>query len=410
MKASLPQAWPAPLRSLRHRDFRILWTGLVVSAVGTWMQIVAQSLLVLRITHGSAFAVGAVSLAQASAFFLFALVGGGVADRLDRRRLLLTTQTLLMCFALIIGILTVAGLIQVWIIAALAFLSGAALSFDQPTRAALISSLVPKEDLLNAISLQSAVFNGASILGPALAGVIVDAIGLPANFFLNAFSFLAVLLGLLSIRSPASSVKSARPKLVAQVSEALGTIKRDTVLPPLLVAYGILLFAGPSLALLLPVLSLYYLHVSAGTLGVLFSASGLGAVLGALLLASSSERANKSILLFGAFAFWTISLMVLGVSRVVAVTFLSLIVLGMSQSIIGALTSTLLQTRVPPEQRGRVMSLNTLLIMGVRPLGDFPAGALISLWGPAFTAVASATVVGSVALASLLKRPSLREL
>jgi MFS family permease len=259
------------------------------------MQIVAQSLLVLRITHGSAFALGAVSLAQASAFFLFALVGGGVADRLDRRRLLLTTQTLLMCFALIMGILTVAGLIQVWIIAALAFLSGAALSFDQPTRAALISSLVPKEDLLNAISLQSAVFNGASIVGPALAGIIVDAIGLPANFFLNAFSFLAVLLGLLSIRSPASSVKSARPKLIAQVSEALGTIKRDTVLPPLLVAYGILLFAGPSLALLLPVLSLYYLHVSAGTLGVLFSASGLGAVLGALLLASSSESANKSI-------------------------------------------------------------------------------------------------------------------
>src|SRR5689334_6995219 len=198
-------SWPVPVRSLRNPDFRILWIGLIISAIGTWMQIVAQSLLVLRLTHNSGFALGLVSLAQACAFFLFALLGGGFADRLQRRRLLLATQTLLMCLALSMGVLTLAGRMQVWMIVIIDFLSGAVLSFDQPARAALISSLVPKEDLLNAISLQSAVFNGASVLGPALAGIIIDLIGLPANFFLNAVSFLAVLTSLRIIHPRESS-------------------------------------------------------------------------------------------------------------------------------------------------------------------------------------------------------------
>jgi MFS family permease len=143
MGTTLESGWPATLRSFRHRDFRILWSGLVISAVGTWMQIVAQSLLVLQLAHNSAFALGLVSLAQALSFFVFALAGGGFADRLDRKRLLLTTQSVLMGFALLIGVLTVTGAIRVWMIVVIAFLSGAALSFDQPARAALISSLIP---------------------------------------------------------------------------------------------------------------------------------------------------------------------------------------------------------------------------------------------------------------------------
>jgi MFS family permease len=202
METNLNWSWPAALRSLQHRDFRLLWGGLIVSAVGTWMQIVAQSLLVLQLTHGSAFALGLVSLAQSLAFFAFALIGGGFADRLDRKRLLMTTQSVLMTLAVLMGILTAIGTIRVWMIVTIAFLSGTALSFDQPTRAALISSLVPKEDLLNAISLQSAVFNSASMLGPALAGFMIDLVGLPANFFLNAVSFLPVLVSLVLISPP----------------------------------------------------------------------------------------------------------------------------------------------------------------------------------------------------------------
>jgi MFS family permease len=408
MKTRSYQSWPSTLRSLQHRDFRILWTGLIISAIGTWMQIVAQSLLVLRLTHGSAFALGIVSLAQAAAFFLFALAGGGFADRLDRRRLLLGTQSLLMCFALIMGLLTVTGIIQVWMIVIFAFLSGSILSFDQPARAALISSLVPKEDLLNAISLQSAVFNGAATLGPALAGITVAAIGLPANFFLNALSFLAVLLGLLWIRPPKAILLTHRASLITQVREGLGTVKRDAVLPWLLLGYGVLLFCGPSLPLLLPVLATRNLRIGPTILGLLFSAAGVGSVLGAVFLASVPEKTNKSRLMFSAFAFWTGGLVLVGVSPAVMITFAALVVFGMSQSVIGAMTSTLLQTRVPHEQRGRVTSLNTLLIMGVRPLGDFPAGAFISLFGAPASAATSAAIVGLIALVLFVRRPVLR--
>src|SRR5438094_4370355 len=152
-----PEAPPAPksklqtFRALGYRDFRLLWISLIVSSVGTWMQIVAQSLLILQITHGSALALGIVSLAQATSFFLFALIGGGVADRVDKRRFLLVTQSLSMLLAFIFGILTITGVIQVWMVVVLAFCSGTILSFDQPTRSSLVPILVPKEDLMNAM-------------------------------------------------------------------------------------------------------------------------------------------------------------------------------------------------------------------------------------------------------------------
>ncbi|MGI8960529.1 MAG: MFS transporter [Bryobacteraceae bacterium] len=283
-------------------------------------------------------------------------------------------------------------------------------SADQPARAALMSSLVPKKDLLNAVSLQSAVFNSASVLGPALAGITVDRVGLPANFFLNALSFVAVLTSLLVIRPPKSVAANGKFTLLTQVREALVTVKRDTVLPWLLLSYGILLFSGPSLPLLLPILAVRNLRIGASTLGFLFSAAGIGAVLGALFLASLSDAHKKSVLLFGAFALWASSLIFIGFSRTMVITFVALVFFGMSQSIIGAITSTVLQTRVGHQMRGRVMSLNTLLIMGVRPLGDFPAGALISLWGAPFTAAASAILVSVTVLSLLFRRPALRTL
>ncbi len=151
-------------RALRYRDFSLLWVSLIVSSVGTWMQIVAQSLLILLITHGSALALGVVALAQSSSFFVFALIGGSIADRIDKRRFLLLTQSLSMLLAFIFGVLTLTGVIQVWMIVVLAFCSGTVLSFDQPTRSSLIPVLVPREDLMNAISLQSTVFNGAAVV------------------------------------------------------------------------------------------------------------------------------------------------------------------------------------------------------------------------------------------------------
>jgi predicted MFS family arabinose efflux permease len=310
----------------------------------------------------------------------------------------------------VMGLLTYTGKIHVWMIVIIAFLSGAILSFDQPARAALMSSLVPKEDLLNAVSLQSAVFNSASVIGPALAGITVDRIGLAANFFLNALSFLAVLTSLLILRPPKAATANVRLNLLSQVREALVAVKRDAVLPWLLLSYGILLFSGPSLPLLLPILAVRNLGISASALGFLFSAAGIGAVLGAVFLATLSEALNKGALVLGAFAIWASSLAVIGYSRTIVITFAVLVLFGMSQNVIGAITSTVLQTRVTQQMRGRVMSLNTLLIMGVRPLGDFPAGALISLWGAPLTAAVSASVVGAAVLSIFWGRPALRAL
>ncbi len=387
-------------RALPYRDFRLLWTGLAVSAVGTWMQIVALSLLVLDLTHGSAAALGTVSLTQALAFFLFAAIGGSVADRFDRRRLLLVTQSLLTGFAILLGILTLTGLIRFWLILLVAFASSAALSFDQPARNALITSLVPREHLMNAVSLQSAVFNGASILGPALAGLSLSRIGYSGNFFLNAASFFAVLAALFFLRTPnAQATRRPAGGLLDSAREALQFVRRDALLPTIVPAYAALLFFGPSAALALPVFAKQILHVGPTQLGLLFSAVGAGTVVGALLLASLADTIDHGRLVFVSILLWTMALAVFGWSESLSVSVPALFVLGASQNVSGAATLTLLQMRVPPEMRGRAMSLNTLLIMCVRPLGDFPAGALMGWLGFRPAVLLGAILVAAVSVA-----------
>jgi MFS family permease len=260
-------------RALRHLDFRLLWIGLAVS-IGTWMQIVAQGLLVLKITHGSAFALGCVSLAQALAFLFFALVGGTVADRVDKRRLLLFTQSGSAALAILFGFLTLSGGIRLWMVLALAFLNGTLLSFDQPTRGVLLPVLVPKEDHGNAISLQSMIFNGASTIGPALAGFGVAAFGYAGNFFLNAASFVGVLAALYAMRVPQTVSDGA--SVVDAIQSALATVRCDAVLPWALTGYATLLFLGPSSALILPVYAVKILTLDPSILDFCFRPPGLG--------------------------------------------------------------------------------------------------------------------------------------
>jgi len=393
-------------RALQNRDFRLLWTGLAVSAVGTWMQIVALSLLVLDLTHGSAVALGSVSLTQALTFLVFAAIGGSVADHFDRRRLLLATQIFMIALAVLLGILTLTGLIRFWMILLVAFASSAVLSFDQPARNALITSLVPKEHLMNAVSLQSAIFNGASILGPALAGLSLSSIGYSGNFFLNAASFLAVLAALLLLRTPkAQLIRRPAGRLLDSAREALRYVRRDAVLPTIVPAYAALLFFGPSAALALPIFAKQILHVGPTQLGMLFSAIGAGTVVGALVLASLAETINHGRLVFVSILLWTFALAVFGWSSSLRVAIPALFVLGAAQNVAGATAITLLQTRVPPEMRGRAMSLNTLLIMCVRPLGDFPAGAAINLLGFRPTVSLGAVLVGAVSVVLFVVRP-----
>jgi MFS family permease len=396
------------LRALRYRDFRLLWLGLIASAVGTWMQIVAQSLLVLKITHGSAFALGSVSLAQALSFLLFALIGGGVADQFDKRRLLLCTQSISAGLAILLGILTLTGAIQLWMILTLAFLNGTVLSFDQPARAALVPMLVPPEDLMNAISLQSMVFNGASTLGPALAGIGVEVVGYAGNFFLNGASFIGVIVALSVMHVPSATRPGHQQSMTAAIHAALGTVRRDAVLPWVLSGYGALLFLGPSSALILPVYAVNVLHVGPGRLGVLFSCYGLGSILGALMLATLGYSFRKGNLYFCGILVWVSALTVFALSNLLWASMIALVAYAIGQAFAGTTTITLLQTRVPEQMRGRVMSLNTLLIMGVRPLGDFPAGVLISAIGAPGTVLLSAGLVAGYGALVFLRRPAVR--
>ncbi|HXJ95189.1 MAG TPA: MFS transporter [Terriglobia bacterium] len=420
-------------QALEERDFRRLWAVLSISAVGTGMQIVALSLLVLDLTHGSAFALGTVSLAQAVAFLVLAPVGGTFADRLDRRRLLLVTQSAIMTLALLLGVLTATGAIRFWMIPVLAFSSSAMLAFDQPTRNALIASLVSKRNLMNAMALQSAVFNGASILGPALAGLALSRIGYAGNFFLNAASFLGVLLVLARLRSPAaeptltpdmghsrgiSSASSSGPSgssaggrpgghpegWFASFAEALHHVRRDAVLPFVVLSYGALLFFAPSAAMMLPLFTRQVIHVGPTQLGALFSAIGVGAVCGALITASLGDFQHKGPLVFGSIMLFAAALALFGLSSSLLVAMPLLFLLGAAQNAAGATTITLLQTQVPAWMRGRAMSLNTLLIMSVRPLGDFPIGAVIGRLGFRPAVLLSAAVVGVATLVLMLTR------
>ncbi len=413
-------------RALHYRNFRLLWISLLVSSIGTWLQIVSQSLLVLKITNNSPIALGVVSLAQAASFFLFAFIGGSVADRIDKRRLLLFTQSLSLLLAFILGVLTITGVVQVWMIVLLAFCAGTVLSFDQPTRSSLVPSLVPRADLMNAISLQATVFNGAAFVGPTLAGVLIEVFGniegkfgfpkdslfpYAANFFLNAISYLGVLVVLYLLRVPEEAQSTdKRGPLLASIGASLSTIRRDPALPWILSGYGALLFFGPSNTLILPIFGAQILHLQPAQLGLLFSAAGLGTIIGALGVASLGDFQHKGALLLSSLLIWTTSLLIFAFSRLFWLSLLALLLFGIAQNGVGATTTTLLQMRVPPQMRGRVMSLNTLLIMGIRPLGDFPASGLIALMGGPLTVLLCASLVGIYSLYLIVGRPVIRTL
>jgi predicted MFS family arabinose efflux permease len=309
----------ATFRSLHHRDFRSLWLGLLLSASGSWLQLVGQSLLVLRLSGGSALALGAVSLAQGLAFFIFVLAGGVLADRFEPRRILLVTQSALLGLALVLSLLTVSGLVQVWSVVLLAFLSSAASSFDQPARAALLPRLVPFEDLANAVALQTLAFNTAATLGPTLAGVAVAALGFSSTFLLNAVSFLGVLAALVSMRVPDRAERKGQAPLTpaaffASSREGVVAVRGSAMLSFALTAYGVMLLVGPSTSFLLPLLATQVLRVGEAQLGVMFSAAGVGAIAGALITASLSETVSKVRFLLLCLAVWSGAMVLSGCS------------------------------------------------------------------------------------------------
>ena len=398
---------PDALRSLRHRNYRLFFFGQLVSLSGTWMQAVAQSWLAYRLT-GSALLLGLVGFAGQIPALLFSPAGGLAADRFDRRRLLVFTQTASMLLAFALAALTLSGRISVpWILAFAAAL-GVVNAFDIPTRQAFAVDMVGRDDLVNAIALNSSIFNGARVVGPAIAGLIVAKIGEGWCFAVNAVSYLAVIAGLLAMRLDRRRREGAHPPAWRSLVEGVHYVARNRPIRALLLLLGLVSLSGMPYAVLMPVFAEKILGGGAQTLGYLMGATGLGALLGAMLLA-----VRKSIRGLGAFVAFSagglgVALALFAYSKSFWLSAALLVPVGFCMMSEMASSNTLIQSLIPDRMRGRVMSVYAMMFMGMAPVGALLAGTLAARIGaPATVATGGAVcVVGALVFARHL--PSLR--
>ncbi len=368
------------LRALHHRNFQLFFAGQLISLIGTWMQVIAQSWLVYTLT-GSAFLLGAVGFAGQIPVFLLSPVAGIIADRYSRHRVVIGTQTSAMVLAFILAALTLAGRVQVWEIFLLSALLGVVNAFDIPARQAFLVEMVGKEDLMNAIALNSSMFNGARILGPAIAGILVAKIGEGWCFFANGASYIAVIIGLLlmQLRDTARVISSGSP--IHNMLEGFGFVRKTRPIRTLLLMLGLISLVGAPYAVLMPIFADTILHSGARGLGILMGATGVGALLGALSLAARSGLKGLGEWVGYSCAGFGISLICFGFSRSFPLSVILLLPVGFSMMVQMASTNTLIQAMVPDRLRGRVMAVYSMMFMGMAPFGAFFAGSLAQKWG-----------------------------
>lgn len=378
------------VRSFRHRNFRLFFAGQFISLIGTWMQSVAVSWLVYRLT-GSSLALGTVGFVSHLPVFALGLWGGCLADRRDKRWLLVTTQVAAMFQAVALAALTLTGTATVWQVGALAMLLGVVNAVDMPTRQAFVVEMVGKEDLHNAIALNSSMFNSARVLGPALAGLLVAAVGEGMCFLLNAVSYLAVIASLVSMRLPPVTGCRVKEPMAARILEGLRHAWGDKAMRGILAGLGLTSLFGASFMILLPVMTDAVLGHGAQGLGFLTAAMGVGSVAAALTLAVRPEsRGLGRIRLLAGLGFGA-SLAAFGLSRAFWLSLSVTPVLGFCLILFFAAANTSLQLRSPDALRGRVMALYSITLVGMAPFGSLLAGWLASLIGaPATLAVCGA--------------------
>ena len=369
--------------ALSYRNFRLFFFGQGVSLIGTWMQSVALGWLVLDITN-SPFAVGLNQALRSSGVLLFTLYAGVVVDRVDKRRLIVWTQALQMLEALALAALVWTGRVTTWQVMLLAVLFGIINAFDIPGRQAFIAELVGKNDLMNAIALNSSMFNAARIVGPAVAGVVIGAAGVGMCFFLNGVSYLAVIAGLLAMRLPPFERQPVRVTAWQGLREAIGFIRGDARVSALVVLVAVFSVLGFPFIVLMPVVARDVLHTDARGYGLLMAGVGVGAMLGALALALAGQRVHKGATLLGSGAAFGVLLVLFAAAPSVSLALALLALDGCAMIITTALANTMLQTLVPDELRGRVMAFYAFVFVGMAPLGAFQAGLVAEHAGAPF--------------------------
>jgi MFS family permease len=377
--ALTPEGRPGPrlrtFTALRHRNYQLFFAGQLISLCGTWMQQMALSWLVYDLTH-SAFLLGTIGAIGSLPTALFALLGGAVADRVNKRRLLVATQSVAMTLAFVLTVLTATGWVRVWHVGVLAALGGLNMAFDMPTRQAFVVEMVGREDLMNAIALNSSIFNSARIVGPAIAGVLVAKLGPAWCFFANGLSFLAVIGGLLAMQfEPRGEARRSRG-VVADTAEGLRYVRSNQRVLGLAALLALVSVFGWSYGVLMPVFARDILHRGAQGLGYLMTANGVGALVGALLVASLGSYPYRERVLFGGGILLSLAAASFALSRSLHLSLFILAFAGLGGVALMSVANTLLQTSVPDHMRGRVMGVWALVFAGSTPIGSFQAGAL----------------------------------
>lgn len=398
LRQKTARAFPA----LAHRNFLLYWSGQCISLIGTWMQNIGQSWLVLQIT-GSAMKLGIVSAVQFLPMLLFSLFAGPLVDRFPKRRVLLFTQTSLAVLAAILATLTYLKVVRYWHLLALATLLGLVNTLDMPTRQAFIIELVGRKDLMNAIALNSTVFNLARIIGPAVAGFLIGLVGIAACFYLNALSFLAVIAGLLLMDLPPAvsppPEKKTFTSILENIQEGLKYIAGKPVIALPLLLLAVISTFVMNFNVTVPIFAKHNLGQNAVGFGLLMTSMGTGSLIGALTLAATSRMGPRLRVMLGGALGMSVFLFLLGLEKNYLLACLTLLVVGIGSITFTASVNTMIQLQAEDRMRGRVMSVYSLVFAGVTPIGSLYAGKVTELLGAPGAMMISGAIGAAAALA-----------
>jgi MFS family permease len=395
------------LPALQFRDFRLFWIGQLISLTGTWIQSVAQQWLVLELT-GSAFKLGLVTTVQFTPLLILSLVGGAVADRFPKRDLLLVTQVVSCLLAVFLGILVRTGAVQYWHVLAFAGALGTVNAFYTPARQAFVPELVEKETLLNAVALNSAIFNGARVVGPALGGILVASIGLSLNFFLNAASYLAVIGMLLLIQRRPRRVAPEGQRLWQNVQEGLAYIVDTPVVYTILLLVGVASLFALNFTTLMPLVARYVLHTGSAGFGFLMASMGIGSLTGAIALSFLKRPDLSRPLILGGCIIFCAGEIILAFSRSFPLSVALLAGIGLSSTLFTTTANTRILSTTPSELQGRVMSVYSLMFLGMTPFGSILSGLVAERWGTPPALVLGGAITLAFAVVVLVLRPEQR--
>jgi len=407
--APAPSFWQRTFIALQYPNYRLWFTGQLLSLIGTWMQITAQGFLVFELTQSPVY-LGYVGFAAGIPSIVLMLFGGVIADRVARRNLLIITQSAMMILAIILAALTFSGIVQAWHIVLLALALGTANAFDAPAAQAFVLELVDRKDLPNALALNATLFNLATVVGPTVAGLTYAAFGAAWCFTINAISFLAVIVALLRMRLPARELTRRAQSALSQVKDGLRYTLAHPILRTLIAVPAVAILFSTAYATLLPAWAVDVLGGNATTNGLLQSARGAGSLLGALMIAAVGHLGRQGRwLTIGTFVYPGL-LLVFAAVRWVPLSFLVLAGVGWGGMLVYNMSNTLLQLHVSDEMRGRVMSISAMTVFGGMPLGSLWSGALAEAIGPPLTIVAGALIMLAFAVLFWVRAPQLRRL